>query len=132
MDSALFAAHAPSPRALPLLTARPAPQPPPPSTQADTACYARPQYKHASLDVLRNTLQPFLHALRAAGRHPSQGFWSVPSPGTLAVFCEDRVFGGDHTAYVMALARVRRPPRPAPRRPAPPRPAATQPLLASP
>ena len=74
--------------------------------KADTACYARPQYKHASTDALRSSLQPFLHALRGAGRLPSQAFWSVPSPGALAVFCEDRAFGGDHTAYVQALARA--------------------------
>ena len=74
--------------------------------KADTACYARPQYKHASLDKLRASLQPFLRALAAAGHSPSDAFWTVPSPGTLAVFCEDRCFGGDHVAYAQALARA--------------------------
>lgn len=30
-------------------------------------------------------------------------FYSVPSPGTMALFCRDLVFN-DHKAYVMALA----------------------------
>ena len=34
----------------------------------------------------------FLDVLKEAGASTSDGFWSVPSPGMLTVFCENRYF----------------------------------------
>ena len=75
--------------------------------RADTACTAMPRY--LSTSGLHVTLTPFLEGLNEAGVPLDKAFWTVPSPGTLAVFCEDRFFGGDHTAYVDALANAVRP-----------------------
>ena len=76
--------------------------------RADTACTALPKYVVGGEVALLATVTPFVDALKAAGCAPSSGFWSVPSPGTLAVFCEDRFFG-EHCAYVNALAAAMRP-----------------------
>jgi methionine synthase II (cobalamin-independent) len=57
---------------------------------------------------MRN-LQPFLDGLAEAGVARESAFWSLPSPGTLALFCEDRFFDGDHTKYVTALAQAVKP-----------------------
>lgn len=76
--------------------------------RADTACTAMPKYVAGGEAALLKTVMPFVTALRAAGRPASSGFWSVPSPGTLAVFCENRWFD-DHAAYVKALAEAMRP-----------------------
>jgi len=75
---------------------------------ADTACTGVPTYKAGGTAELRDSLAPFVQALSAAGCATETGFWSVPSPGTLAVFCEDRYYG-DHATFVEALAEAMRP-----------------------
>lgn len=63
------------------------------------ACVAHPKYNPADIPNLKS----FLTAVKAAGKNVSDCFYSVPSPGTMALFCRDLVFH-DHSAYVMALA----------------------------
>lgn len=75
--------------------------------RGDMACTATPTYLGTA--TLKKTLAPFLAALDDAGVPRITAFWSVPSPGTLALFCEDRCFGGDHERYVRALAEAVRP-----------------------
>lgn len=78
--------------------------------RANVACIAEPTY----LGV--GTLRTDLAALKAAAGDQAC-FWSCPSPGTLATFCEDRYFAKSpkvfdaeaHRAYVMALARAVKP-----------------------
>uniref|UniRef100_A0A7S3T906 Carrier domain-containing protein n=1 Tax=Emiliania huxleyi TaxID=2903 RepID=A0A7S3T906_EMIHU len=76
--------------------------------QANMACHARPTYVLSGAQQVRETVRPLLESLAAAGRSPSDSFWSAPSPGTMAVFCEDRFFQ-DHVMYVRALAEAMRP-----------------------
>eukprot|EP00434_Breviolum_minutum_P038188 symbB.v1.2.033867.t1/scaffold4270.1/size42129/3 len=63
------------------------------------ACVDHPKYTPGNMA----SLQAFLTAVSAAGKPVSDCFYSVPSPGTMALFCRDFVFN-DHAAYVMALA----------------------------
>lgn len=74
----------------------------------DMACVKPPRYAADGAERLAASLEPFLAAIRDAGRDPSTCFWSVPSPGTLAMFCEDRCFDGDHFKYVNAFAAALR------------------------
>lgn len=67
--------------------------------RADVACTGPLNYQNA--DTLYNSLTPFLEVI--GDRPRGSCFWSVPSPGTLAVFCEDRYYG-DHAKFVRALA----------------------------
>lgn len=62
------------------------------------ACVAHPKYIPAEMPNLKS----FLTAVAAAGKPVSECFYSVPSPGTMALFCRDLVFN-DHKSYVMAL-----------------------------
>ncbi|CAL1140432.1 unnamed protein product [Cladocopium goreaui] len=63
------------------------------------ACVAHPKYSPADIP----NVKAFLTAVKAAGKNVSDCFYSVPSPGTMALFCRDLVFH-DHSTYVMALA----------------------------
>ena len=74
---------------------------------ADQACTEWPTY--LGTDGLYANLNPFLEGLKSAGVPIKKAFWGCPSPGTLATFCEDQFFCGDHGAYVMALAEAMRP-----------------------
>ena len=75
--------------------------------RADVACTALPRYLGGA--SLMATLKPFLEGLAEAKLPVEKAFWTVPSPGTLALFCEDRFFGGDHERYVNALAAAMKP-----------------------
>jgi len=75
--------------------------------KGDSACTAWPCY--LGTDGLYEKLNPFIQALESAGVPKTGAFWGCPSPGTLATFCEDRFFCGDHEKYVMALAEAVRP-----------------------
>ena len=72
--------------------------------RADVACTRMPRYLGTT--GLKATLKPFLDALTKASIDPAKAFWTVPSPGTLALFCEDRFFAGDHNRYVNSLAEA--------------------------
>jgi len=72
----------------------------------DVACVAPPVYAVDGAERLAMTLVPFLTAIKKVGRSPESCFWSVPSPGTLAMFCENQWSQEDHKAYVMAFARA--------------------------
>eukprot|EP00613_Pedinella_sp_CCMP2098_P074214 CAMPEP_0171913182 /NCGR_PEP_ID=MMETSP0993-20121228/11575_1 /TAXON_ID=483369 /ORGANISM="non described non described, Strain CCMP2098" /LENGTH=2101 /DNA_ID=CAMNT_0012547131 /DNA_START=37 /DNA_END=6342 /DNA_ORIENTATION=+ len=75
----------------------------------DVAVVSPPTYVAGGLEQLRDSLAPFLATIREAGRAPGSCFWSVPSPGTLAMFCENRCFDeGDHQGYVNAFAEAMR------------------------
>eukprot|EP00966_Prymnesium_polylepis_P224718 5197451-Prymnesium_polylepis.1 len=74
---------------------------------ADQACTAWPGYLGTA--GLFANLNPFLEAIEAAGVPLDKAFWGCPSPGTLATFCRDDFFCGDHAAYVNALAEAVRP-----------------------
>ncbi|CAK8997635.1 unnamed protein product [Durusdinium trenchii] len=63
------------------------------------ACVAHPKYIAPEIP----NLKAFVTAVAAAGKSVLDCFYSVPSPGTMALFCRDLVFN-DHKAYVMALA----------------------------
>jgi len=65
---------------------------------SDLACAAHPCYTGATIP----SLKPIVDSLTKAGKPLSDGFFSVPSPGTLALFCKDEFFH-DHEAYVQAL-----------------------------
>eukprot|EP00403_Amphidinium_massartii_P010059 CAMPEP_0178412462 /NCGR_PEP_ID=MMETSP0689_2-20121128/22028_1 /TAXON_ID=160604 /ORGANISM="Amphidinium massartii, Strain CS-259" /LENGTH=490 /DNA_ID=CAMNT_0020033711 /DNA_START=66 /DNA_END=1540 /DNA_ORIENTATION=+ len=69
--------------------------------QADVACIGPVVYRNK--DSLHKSLQPFLDAIGVRPRDTC--FWSVPSPGTLAVFCEDQYYG-DVKAFTSALAEA--------------------------
>ncbi|CAE8590436.1 unnamed protein product [Polarella glacialis] len=71
--------------------------------KADVACTAPMTYINP--ETLFDSLQPFLDVIGSRDR--STCFWSVPSPGTLAVFCEDRHYG-DYSKFAGALAEVLR------------------------
>ena len=58
------------------------------------ACHAWPAYLGTA--GLYANLNPFLDGLKDAGVPIHKAFWGCPSPGTLATFCEDRFFCGDH------------------------------------
>ena len=80
--------------------------------RANVACVAFPKHKEGGL----SDLEADLTLLKKAAGGQRQCFWSVPSPGTLACFCEDRFFNktgafdaGKHEDYVMALAEAVRP-----------------------
>lgn len=62
------------------------------------ACIGHPVYRRGNLG-----LSAFLDAASKAGKRAKDCFFSVPSPGTLALFCRDEFFH-DHKAYVSALA----------------------------
>jgi 5-methyltetrahydropteroyltriglutamate--homocysteine methyltransferase len=68
---------------------------------SDLACVAHPRYVPATIP----SLSPFVEALEKAGKSPEDGFYSVPSPGTLALFCAD-LFFNDHEKYVTALGEA--------------------------
>ncbi|CAJ1424691.1 unnamed protein product [Effrenium voratum] len=68
---------------------------------SDLACVAHPKYEEAEIPSLR----PFLEAVAKAEKDAADCFYSVPSPGTMALFCQDAYFH-DHKAYVMALAEA--------------------------
>ena len=74
---------------------------------ADQACTAWPTY--LGTESLFANLTPFLDGLKSAGVPLERAFWGCPSPGTLATFCQDDFFCGDHAAYVAALAEAVRP-----------------------
>jgi 5-methyltetrahydropteroyltriglutamate--homocysteine methyltransferase len=69
---------------------------------SDLACVAHPRYIAQSVNP---SVQPFVEALRKSGVDTSDAFFSVPSPGTLALFCAD-LFFKDHAAYVQALGEA--------------------------
>jgi 5-methyltetrahydropteroyltriglutamate--homocysteine methyltransferase len=69
---------------------------------SDLACVAHPRYIAKSVDP---SVQPFVEALRKCGVDAGDAFYSVPSPGTLALFCAD-LFFKDHAAYVKALGEA--------------------------
>ena len=70
----------------------------------DMACIAPPKYVEDGEAQLEKSLEPFLTAIAEAGRDPKECFWSVPSPGTLAMFCENRCPEiKDHSTYVHAF-----------------------------
>ncbi|CAE8620161.1 unnamed protein product [Polarella glacialis] len=71
--------------------------------KADVACTGPMAYINP--ESLFDSLQPFLDVIGSRDR--STCFWSVPSPGTLAVFCEDRHYG-DYSKFAGALAEVLR------------------------
>mmetsp|Transcript_17321 Transcript_17321/g.59359 ORF Transcript_17321/g.59359 Transcript_17321/m.59359 type:complete len:1386 (-) Transcript_17321:194-4351(-) len=83
---------------------------------ANVACVARPTYRQSGANgEFVDAFVPFRAAVLASGRRIEDCFWSVPSPGTLSLFCEDRFFspGGwakagfnaaAHKEYVNALA----------------------------
>jgi 5-methyltetrahydropteroyltriglutamate--homocysteine methyltransferase len=68
---------------------------------SDLACVSHPRYVPAKIP----SLSPFVQALKKAGKSLEDGFYSVPSPGTLALFCTD-LFFNDHEAYVTALGEA--------------------------
>jgi len=68
---------------------------------SDLACVSHPRYMPGDIPALKL----FLDALSMAGKPASEGFYSVPSPGTLALFCADTFFH-DHKAYVQALGKA--------------------------
>jgi len=65
---------------------------------SDLACIGHPRYAGGKIE----SLEPLLDAFARVGKPLSDGFYSVPSPGTLALFCKDEFFY-DHHAYVEAL-----------------------------
>lgn len=69
--------------------------------QADVACTGPILYTNS--ESLTACLQPFLDAIGSRDR--ASCFWFVPSPGVLAVFCEDR-FYRDQVLFTMALAEA--------------------------
>jgi 5-methyltetrahydropteroyltriglutamate--homocysteine methyltransferase len=68
---------------------------------SDLACVAHPRYVPSQIPSLKQ----YLEALTKAGKPVSDGFYSVPSPGTLALFCADTFFN-DHKSYVEALGEA--------------------------
>jgi methionine synthase II (cobalamin-independent) len=68
---------------------------------SNLACFSHPRYVKSEIPALR----PFLDGLKKAGKALKDGFYSVPSPGTLALFCAD-IYFRDHRAYVTALAEA--------------------------
>jgi 5-methyltetrahydropteroyltriglutamate--homocysteine methyltransferase len=66
-------------------------------------CTAKPEYSANGAAQVSAALAPLLAATKANGLPPSSAFWSVPSPGTLALFAANAAFPGDYTAYVSAL-----------------------------
>merc|ERR1719454_1966986 len=74
---------------------------------ADQACTSYPEYLGTA--GLFANLDPFLAGLKSAGVPLDKAFWGCPSPGTLATFCPDNFFCGDHASYVNALAEAVRP-----------------------
>jgi len=68
---------------------------------ANVACTGPVSY--TSTDGLYKSLQGFLDAIGSRDKRTT--FWSVPSPGTLAVFCEDRHYG-NYAAFTRALSEV--------------------------
>ncbi|CAE7379778.1 metE, partial [Symbiodinium microadriaticum] len=67
------------------------------------ACVGHPCYQPGEIPCLK----PFLEAACKSGKAPGDCFFSVPSPGTLALFCRDCFFHR-HGAYVAALGEALR------------------------
>ena len=65
------------------------------------ACIGHPSYQPGEIPFLK----PFLQAASRSGKPLHECFFSVPSPGTLALFCKDCFFQR-HDAYVGALAEA--------------------------
>jgi len=71
--------------------------------RAEVACHGPVSYKTSQ--GLYDTLNPFLAAI--GDRPRDTCFWSVPSPGTLAVFCENRHYETNRE-FTAALGEVLR------------------------
>ena len=69
--------------------------------KAHVACVSEPKYTN------EESLYESLSILQAAigDNSPSSGFYTAPSPGTVAMFCEDKTFQ-DYNKYVFQLANV--------------------------
>ena len=65
------------------------------------ACVGHPRYQPGEIPFLK----PFLEAVSKKGKALGDCFFSVPSPGTLALFCKDCFFQC-HAAYVAALGEA--------------------------
>lgn len=68
---------------------------------SDLACVAHPRYVAGE----RPELKMFIEELSKQGKPACDAFYSVPSPGTLALFCADLHFN-DHDKYVGALGQA--------------------------
>jgi len=72
------------------------------------ACVGPPVYVDNGAELCKANLTPLVTAAAAQGLPPSSCFWSVPSPGTIALFCANQYYS-DYTTYVNALAEALRP-----------------------
>ena len=71
-------------------------------------CVEQPRYVAGGAAQCTANIQPLIKAAADRGLPPSSCFWSVPSPGTVALFCKNSYFS-DYTTYVNALADALRP-----------------------
>ena len=70
-------------------------------------CSAFPTYQIAEVSNCKAGVQKLVDAAASRGLPASSCFWSVPSPGTIALFCDNQYFS-DYTSYVNALAEAMR------------------------
>jgi len=65
------------------------------------ACYSAPRYIGSS--TLKPAIMELVDAAAQKGKGPESVFWSVPSPGTMALFCRNETFES-YQEYVHNLA----------------------------
>ena len=70
-------------------------------------CSAFPTYQYPEAANCKAAVQKLVDAAASRGLPASSCFWSVPSPGTIALFCDNQYFS-DYTSYVNALAEAMR------------------------
>jgi len=65
------------------------------------ACYSTPRYIGSS--TLKPVIMELVEAAARNGKGPESVFWSVPSPGTMALFCRNETYES-YQEYVQGLA----------------------------
>merc|ERR1719419_768888 len=65
------------------------------------ACYSTPRYIGSS--TLKPVIMELVEAAALKGKGPESVFWSVPSPGTMALFCRNEIYES-YQEYVQSLA----------------------------